>query len=527
MCYEIPVTIFKDGTDPDFKTFYARGSFSEVSQAVDNYLSARYPSYDYELVECDEERLKSARPENILSVETVSEEAVVDRDIYDDMEDLQDRYYTLMDKLNAIPATDATKGEDIQKQIGGAQFHLNEAKSYFDQYDFQACKDALDQAEKSISLVQKAKIKKISNEALQQRAIEEIESTPETTLKFGLLSEAIKAENDTVVLYQSYMQQYPDWADVLQDITNEELKHIGQLEDLRNRLSSNIGQKIAEGEVEGKGQIIEQQATEAFGDDFDDDDFYGDDDDYEPSHSYTGDYSERIKYLVIDIQNKGKIRKFIDILEQEFGIDWDTEDEDWAKDVFEKHGGDPGDGICTIADTLFICSKDKSDCWTVDEGDPEETMELLLDEPKMRDFLQSLGLVSGSSTTEAIDGESLEIGGVNLFSGKRSDMNRALLKLIHQNGFMPADDHAKEVLEKFKDKIDPYAETDLVAFMLKGNNNIIAVFSKYGNQIGVYFVNGATGEVVSTPDFEEGYYDGISTSDAQFNKGIQIVKGWN
>lgn len=389
MKYEIPVTIFNENGEPTYGNYFGEGSYSEVSNAADALFASKYKDYDYTLVQYHG-KLDHIKPELIVTSKKGAKEAVVERDIYDDMEDLQDRYYTLMDRLNSIPASAQTKDPDVQAQIGDAQFHLNEAKDYFDQYDFSACKDALDQAEKSISLVQKKQVQKISNEHFAKRAIEDIESTPEVTIKFGQLSEAIKAENDTVVLYQTLMQQYPDWANVLQDIIDEELKHVGQLEDLRNKLTGNIGQQISEGEAEGRQQLAEESIAL---EDLDAEELAHVADDDEDGYWYAGDYGQRIKYLIQDLEDRGVLRRFIEILDQEFGIDWDTEEESWAEDIFKHHGGDPGDGICVVADTTFICSKDKKDCWTVDEGDPEETMELLLNEPKMERFLKSNGLV--------------------------------------------------------------------------------------------------------------------------------------
>lgn len=274
MYYEIPVTIFNENGDPSFEVYYAKGSFSEVSQAVDDFLSIRFPSYDYELVESTEDLYNSVSPESIINIEKTSEEAVLDRDIYDDMEDLQDRYYELMDRLNSIPISSNMKSFNVQKQISDAQFHLNESKEYFDQYDFQACKDTLDQAEKTIDFIQKGQIKKISNEQFSKRAIEEIESTPDITQKFSLLGEAVRVENESILYYQNLLQEHSEWSDVLQDIIDEELKHVGQFEDLRNRLTPNIGQKIAEGEEEGKEQMLKQTkaSEEAFISD--DEDFY-------------------------------------------------------------------------------------------------------------------------------------------------------------------------------------------------------------------------------------------------------------
>lgn len=84
--------------------------------------------------------------------------------------------------------------------------------------------------------------------------VEEIEGMPLETDKFSLLSQAIQVENDSVIFYQNLMEIFPEWREVLQDITNEELKHIGQLEALRNE-QPQVGQKVEEGENEADAQM--------------------------------------------------------------------------------------------------------------------------------------------------------------------------------------------------------------------------------------------------------------------------------
>jgi hypothetical protein len=85
--------------------------------------------------------------------------------------------------------------------------------------------------------------------------LEEIEGMPINLDKFSLLSQAIQAENETVVFYQNLQDMFPEWRDVLQDIINEELKHIGQFEALRDASSVTVATKVEQGQNEADAQM--------------------------------------------------------------------------------------------------------------------------------------------------------------------------------------------------------------------------------------------------------------------------------
>lgn len=85
--------------------------------------------------------------------------------------------------------------------------------------------------------------------------LEEIEGMPIDLDKFSLLSQAIQAENETVVFYQNLQDMFPEWRDVLQDIINEELKHVGQFEALRDASSVTVATKVEQGQNEADAQM--------------------------------------------------------------------------------------------------------------------------------------------------------------------------------------------------------------------------------------------------------------------------------
>lgn len=302
--------------------------------------------------------------------------------------------------------------------------------------------------------------------------VEEIEGMPLETDKFSLLSQAIQVENDSVIFYQNLMEIFPEWREVLQDITNEELKHIGQLEALRNE-QPQVGQKVEEGEneadaqmkgiaVEGadqmKGQMnyqglgakesyyVDNKVMSAF-EDFEDEhvgkpavsvddlgwskedstkfksmlkdlgeimtdtgkdsdesvsqvspqknlklakvpegvgvaneDFYED-----PEYYYNGDYDERSKYLLFDIENLGKEKEFAEIL-------LNTNEVDPEDAIFVNEANyEAGDRVVTLGNANWIIKPDGE--IIVEDFEVPDFVSLIEDNPALKDFLMRIGLV--------------------------------------------------------------------------------------------------------------------------------------
>jgi hypothetical protein len=96
-------------------------------------------------------------------------------------------------------------------------------------------------------------------------------------------------------------------------------------------------------------------------------------------YSYNSDYDERIKYLLQDIESKGKMKEFVELL-----ID-PEDDENFINDegyIEYDIGGS----------TLYINSKDITDVYSVDD-DPQEAMEYLMDDSSIVRFLYDLDLL--------------------------------------------------------------------------------------------------------------------------------------
>ena len=85
--------------------------------------------------------------------------------------------------------------------------------------------------------------------------IEEIENMPIEIDKFALIAQAIQSENETVIFYQNLQEMFPEWKDVLQNIIDEELKHIGQFEALRDMSSATVADKVEQGQQEADAQM--------------------------------------------------------------------------------------------------------------------------------------------------------------------------------------------------------------------------------------------------------------------------------
>ena len=89
---------------------------------------------------------------------------------------------------------------------------------------------------------------------------------PKEGPEFGLSSMIIEAINDewkTINMYNSMMitaqdEGFPDIVRVIEDITSEENRHVGQLQELLKTISPNTN-VIADGEKEAKEQIDESE----------------------------------------------------------------------------------------------------------------------------------------------------------------------------------------------------------------------------------------------------------------------------
>lgn len=258
--FEIPITVFKSSGEPEeFETYYFQGSEDEARHKVAKALGERYADrdYDYDVVAISEDEFKSVKNPNVLS----AIEEGSPRSIEDEMEDLSDKYYTLQDRLNSNPVE---AGLSIER-VNEANNYLAVAREAFDQFDFFRCQDALRKAEEVISSLDS----KVAHESIGKAVLEAIEGDTLTgsaetdiTMKYSMLSEAIKAEDETVILYRQYRETCPEWADILDDIIREEEKHVGQLRALMNSLSSEIAENIEKGEEEGEQQEAEQDGEQ-------------------------------------------------------------------------------------------------------------------------------------------------------------------------------------------------------------------------------------------------------------------------
>lgn len=91
---------------------------------------------------------------------------------------------------------------------------------------------------------------------------EVIPQGPDTGVDTGvadLLLSLINSENDTIKDYNSFianLDSHPEFISVIEDITNEEMKHVGQLQTLLSKISPNV-ESIESGKEEAEGQLKE------------------------------------------------------------------------------------------------------------------------------------------------------------------------------------------------------------------------------------------------------------------------------
>lgn len=147
--FEIPVTkIDEEGNLVEIKTYIARGEEDVIRLQAAKVLEDEFSGedYDYGVIEITPDQYETYQNVEYLHGTENSQEALPARDMHDEMEDLTDRYYELEDKLNSLP------DEGLNKElVVEARLRLNEAKDYFDQYDFFKCKESLNQADEIIS----------------------------------------------------------------------------------------------------------------------------------------------------------------------------------------------------------------------------------------------------------------------------------------------------------------------------------------------------------------------------------------
>ena len=88
--------------------------------------------------------------------------------------------------------------------------------------------------------------------------------------RYAILAQGVSLENDSIIYYNQLKEMFPEDSQVIQDIIDEELKHVGQLQALMNK-NPNVLQNFSKGIQEGEKQIAgvpdadPDSATEALG----------------------------------------------------------------------------------------------------------------------------------------------------------------------------------------------------------------------------------------------------------------------
>ena len=148
-------------------------------------------------------------------------------------------------------------------------------------------------------------------------------------------------------------------------------------------------------------------------------------------YTYNSDYNERLKYLIEDISD---IKTFIKLLIQEFDeIEEPNEDDD----NYEKGGH-----VIEVGGSTFYTNKEMDDIWSYDD-DPDYTMEELLDNDTIANFLRKEGLIE-----EKVD-ESEDLKGKEILNelGDGSTLD----KLIHGDEVYFRNDDGLALMVRYAD----------------------------------------------------------------------------
>lgn len=80
--------------------------------------------------------------------------------------------------------------------------------------------------------------------------------------RLAIFSQAIRSEEETITFYSQIAKEFPDSKQVMDDIIQEEAKHIGQLQVLRDKLSKKFQQSVDDGTDEAEHQIKNKTSEE-------------------------------------------------------------------------------------------------------------------------------------------------------------------------------------------------------------------------------------------------------------------------
>lgn len=176
--------------------------------------------------------------------------------------------YTVSDKLTDEQIRELSQYENIKVVKDGAQMRSAPELKYdvlYIRYD--------EEPEDEVATEDLEPESEYEDENSLMAALDEevgIPSPPGEDARYAILAQGVSLENDSIVYYNQLKEMFPEDSQVIQDIIDEELKHVGQLQALMNK-NPNVLQNFSKGIQEGEKQIAgvpdadPDSATEALG----------------------------------------------------------------------------------------------------------------------------------------------------------------------------------------------------------------------------------------------------------------------
>lgn len=160
--------------------------------------------------------------------------------------------YTVSDKLTNEQVRELSQYENIKVVKDGAQMRYAPEIKYdvlYIRYD--------EEPEDGIATEDIEPEPEYEDENSLMAALDEevgIPSAPGEDARYAILAQGVSLENDSIVYYNQLKEMFPEDSQVIQDIIDEELKHVGQLQALMNK-NPNVSQNFSKGIQEGEKQI--------------------------------------------------------------------------------------------------------------------------------------------------------------------------------------------------------------------------------------------------------------------------------
>lgn len=160
--------------------------------------------------------------------------------------------YTVSDKLTGEQIRELSQYENIKVVKDGAQMRSAPEIKYdvlYIRYD--------EELEDEVATEDLEPESEYEDENSLMAALDEEVGTPSSPgedVRYAILAQGVSLENDSIVYYNQLKEMFPEDSQVIQDIIDEELKHVGQLQALMNK-NPNVSQNFSKGIQEGEKQI--------------------------------------------------------------------------------------------------------------------------------------------------------------------------------------------------------------------------------------------------------------------------------